>query len=128
MVEMPPWPDPHGVLKLVLGDLGAARIVGPRTPPDFLNAGFPVISTRVIGGSADKVTATPRVSILDYAETYDASRDLGYAICQRLLPGGLRTSAGVIDRCEVEVLPIEVVYPDSDVRVHSAVYRLSFRR
>lgn len=118
------------MLKIALADMGAVRIVGPRTPPDFLDGGFPVISVRVIGGASlpDKITDVPRMSVLTYHDHYDGSRDLAEDIRQRLISDAIFTEAGRIDRCEVEVRPIEVPYPDVNIRVMSAVYRLSVRR
>lgn len=130
MADLSPFPDPHDVLKLALAHFGAKKVVGPRTPPDFLDAGFPVISVRAVGGTnlADKITDVPRMAVTVYGEDYEQSRDLAEEIRQYLLSGPKFTAAGRIDRTEVEVRPIEVTYPDPKVRVHSAIYRPSFRR
>ena len=138
MADQPAWPDPHAVVKLALtglsgltaGNVGSSdhgKIVGPNQIPEF-EKHLPIVQVRVIGGAADKITATPRTNILTFAETYAESRDLAYAILQRLLPGAIRTEAGNIDRCEVDAFPSPAPWPNTELHVHAASYRLSFRR
>lgn len=129
MVDLAPWPDAHEILRLCLDDLGPVRIVGPRTPLNFLGGGLPVYAVRRIGGAnADKISDSARVNIDVFAATYEDSRDHAEAIRQRLLSRPQFTAEGRIDKAEVEIAPIEIPYPAEDVFVHSAVYRLSLRR
>lgn len=130
VADLTPWPDPHKVLKLGLADLGAVKIVGPRTPRNFRDDGYPVDTVRRIGGAntADKQTDVARMAIDSYHTDYDGCLAHAEAIRQRLISGSLRTDAGVCDRGEVEVAPILLPYSDSTVFVFGAIYRLSFRR
>jgi hypothetical protein len=130
VADLAPWPDVHLIAAPALLELGALRVVGPRTTKDWLKTGLPADHISRIGGSnlADKITDIARLSIESAAATYEASRDHAEAIRQRFLSGPVRNQHGRIDRCEVEVAPVLVPYPVEDIFIHAAVYRLSMRR
>ena len=88
----------------------------------------PVIKVSRLGGDATRYTAVPRVDIGVYASTVAAAMPLADEVVQRLDGLPHATTAGVIDRTEVEVLPHEVPYDDPDVRLVTATYRISTRR
>lgn len=122
------WPDPVRVVAAVLTGLTTHAIIGPRLLPEF-EKNLPVIRVRVIGGTnSDRHTDNPRMVVDCFAATYSAAEDLAGAARQRLIAGPHKTDAGVLDRAETEVRPIEIPYPSADVHHITAQYRLSLRR
>lgn len=127
MTNFTPWPDPHIILMELLDDLTASPVVGPRLHKDFQDE-MPIIRVRKVGGGNDKITDFPRMSIDVYARTYPEASQLAEAIRQRLLAYPHITTAGRLDRCEVEASPFEVPWPDNTLRYLTATYVISTRR
>jgi hypothetical protein len=127
MTNFTPWPDPHIILMELLADLVDAPIVGPRLYENF-QKDMPVIRVRKVGGSNDKITDFPRMSVDVYARTYPEASELAEAVRQRLLAYPHMTDAGRLDRCEVEASPFEVPWSDDTLRYLTATYVITTRR
>lgn len=130
MTDPAPFVDVEDALEEVLADLVAADHVVTWTGTDLqeLLADGPLIKVRRLGGDATRFTAVPRVDIDVYATTEEAASPVAGRVLDRLLGRAHATTAGVIDRAEVEVLPHEVPYDDDGVRLVTATYRVSTRR
>lgn len=129
MSPQAPWPDINKILTLALADK-ANKVVGPRLYANF-EIDLPVIRVRRIGGNSDRETDYPRTVVDVYADTYEVAAELAEDLRQEFLVNGserFRTVHGRIDRCEVEVAPIEIPYSSPDVHHITATYRLSTRR
>lgn len=119
------WPDFEAMLADALGDL--APVVTFTTP--VIAANLPQVKVRRIGGADDWTTDTGRVDITAYAATIAAAKILAGLVRQRLIPGAVPTSAGVIDRVFTETGPAELDTGDPAlIRAMHATYRLTARR
>lgn len=122
--------DVEAALEEILADLVAADHVVTWTGTNLqeLLADGPLIKVTRLGGDASRHTAVPRVDIGVYATTMADAKPLADRVLDRLVFRPHVTSAGVIDRTEVEVLPHEVPYDDAGIRLVTATYRISTRR
>lgn len=130
MSPQAPWPDVNKILIEAFAGKANA-VVGPKLTvlPTDMKASAPVIRVRRIGGNADELTDFPRVAVDVYDNSYEAAAALAEDLRQVLLDRDkVRTSFGRIDRCDVEVGPIEIPFADPDVRHITATYRLATRR
>lgn len=130
MTDPAPYVDIEAAYEDVLSDLVLADHVVNWTGTNLqvLLAAGPVIKISRLGGDASRFTATPRVDIGVYASTVAVAAPLADRIVQRLVGRAHATSAGVIDRTDVEVLPHSVPYDDEAIRLVTATYRAATRR
>lgn len=122
------FPDVEVALIEYLSDLGYCVT---STPAD-LKSRLPVLRIQRIGGGNTKTDDQPRVSVqafvaADYLNPR-AALDLADAVRNRLthdLPA--ITAAGRLDTSETDSGPVKVPWPDVEVNVVQAVYRLTTR-
>lgn len=120
------WPDPEDLVKELLADLTATPV--HTSLPADLQDRLPLQRVRRIGGSDDEVTDVARVVVETYAATRDGARDLAEQTRQRFKRRRARTSVGIMDRATTEVAPYTTASPNADVRMRTAIYRMSMRR
>jgi hypothetical protein len=123
------YPDVELVLCDLLADLGAC---GTRTPAD-LQTRLPFVRVRRVGGNDDQVTDRARVDVEVFALTRAAGESLTETIRGRLSVRGpvTVTSGGrpvVVDRAQLLAGPVELAWPDPEVRMFHATYQLESRR
>lgn len=123
MADLPAWPDIEDVLIEALVDFGE---VDSMFPADM--QGRLCVRVQRLGGSAGRITDSPRVDVDVAAPTRAQAMEVARKIEQRLTSGPVRTSVGVIDRGVTEMGPHRAPSADEHVRHVVATYRLSTRR
>lgn len=123
------YPDIELVLCDLLADLGNT---GTRTPADLQDQ-LEFIRIRRVGGSDDQVTDRARVDVEVFAATRAVGEALIEDIRQRLsVRGPLTVTSGgrpvVVDRTQLLAGPVELAWPDPEVRMFHATYQLESRR
>jgi hypothetical protein len=123
------YPDIERVLCDLLADLGNT---GTRTP-DNLQDRLEFIRIRRVGGNDDQVTDRARVDVEVFAATRAAGETLTEQIRRRLsVRGPLTVTSGgrpvVVDRSQLLAGPVELAWPDPEVRMFHATYQLESRR
>lgn len=123
------FPDIELVLCTYLGDLANT---GTRTPADLQDQ-LEFIRVRRVGGNDDQITDRARIDVEVFAATRAAGEGLTETVRQRLSRRGPVTvlAAGrevVVDRTQLLAGPIEVPWPDPNVRMFTAAYQTEARR
>jgi len=123
------YPDIEQVLCDHLADLANT---GTRTPAD-LQQQLEFIRVRRVGGNDDQVTDRARLDVEVFAATRAAGEALTEQVRQRLsCRGPLSVLSGgrevVVDRTQLLAGPVEVPWPDPNVRMFTAAYQTEARR
>ncbi len=121
------FPDIEAALLTYLGDLGYAVT---STPAD-LKTRLPVLRIQRIGGPNDKTNDYPRVSVQAFtARSYQnprAAQLLAEAVRDKMRALPAVVDGVRLDIAETESGPVSLPWPDVDVTVVQAIYRLTTR-